>query len=270
MSVMTSGLETMGAGRDGAASRSKYPDQQRGGASQPVTNASPSDPETDSVTADESSRLQILIRIGNSDDSLSQSEWAQFIAEVREIISRFADDITMEAFSIPDAPWQHGGWAFMISADDFIPMRRAISGACGMFRQTSTVMNVLSDNDTILPRYLTKAQLEADLELDNDPFGQRIGAKNVYACDVCMGRIVVVHLDNGVTPMTLGCKAEGCKGTMYSSGYRRAAQTEIPNFVWYRPQSDQGRFDPDPDVHEHIVRGGLLLRPMASDETIPG
>lgn len=48
--------------------------------------------------------------------------------------------------------------------------------------------------------------------------------KNAYYCETCCGYIVVVHVDEGVTPMFLACRVLGdptdpantCKGRMRS------------------------------------------------------
>ena len=89
------------------------------------------------------------------------------------------------------------------------------------------------------------------------------GAHNAYRCDDCRDYTVVIHVDAGVTPMLLACRAtEGCMGRSVSLCY---PDGPIPGFLlpamweWYRPDWQ----DPvmrDPGMREHVSLGGLALR----------
>jgi hypothetical protein len=89
---------------------------------------------------------------------------------------------------------------------------------------------------------------------------------NAYDCKACGGSIVTVDQDEGVTPMTLACRAtEGCRGTSYSRFYR-ADPTLTPTWEWYTPGKRELR-RMSPEMRDHIKRGGLALRKIeeASD-----
>lgn len=88
----------------------------------------------------------ILISIGNSDDKLSQQEWARFIADTRSTITRAIQRAVMlpaaihgEWFSAPDAAWQNANWCIELVEDALIyrQLRRDLRGLCEKYRQDS-------------------------------------------------------------------------------------------------------------------------------------
>jgi hypothetical protein len=90
------------------------------------------------------------------------------------------------------------------------------------------------------------------------------GRHNAYRCDDCGSHTVVVHVDAGVTPMFLGCRATpGCQGRAVSLGY---PEGPIPSHLlpaeweWYRPERGD-RVLRDPAMRSHVEQGGLVLRP---------
>jgi hypothetical protein len=57
----------------------------------------------------------------------------------------------------------------------------------------------------------------------------------------------------------ISCRATlGCHGFMTSSFYR-CDQGRYAEFEWYRPETIEGL---DPATQEHVMKGGLLLRPL--------
>ena len=51
-----------------------------------------------------------MISIGNSDDKLSQAEWARFVMEMRDLLCSSGVQIHGEWFSLSDRPWQNANW----------------------------------------------------------------------------------------------------------------------------------------------------------------
>lgn len=118
------------------------------------------------------------------------------------------------------------------------------------------------------------------------------GEINGWTCETCGKTTYCIHVDDGVTPMFLACRASGrlgdCDGTGRSMMY---PAPPVPDHVvaavrweWYKPESPRRRFDPDtgklytpPDSltaaeREHVDRGGLLLRELtdAGRAVLPG
>lgn len=101
----------------------------------------------------------------------------------------------------------------------------------------------------------------------------KAGDKNAYYCDLCKQYTITIDVDEGVTPMFLGCRAtEGCKGRATSMMYPAepwpdSVPTE-PMFEWFKPvltagQLKRHRREFDPFV-DHVQRGGLDLRPVST------
>ncbi|MEU3455652.1 hypothetical protein ABZ671_18925 [Micromonospora sp. NPDC006766] len=98
------------------------------------------------------------------------------------------------------------------------------------------------------------------------------GRLNAYRCPACRGCTVTVDLDAGVTPAMMGCRAtDDCEGTAFSLGYPlpEAWPANVPTqpaWEWYRPGERQltRLRRKDKDGYDHVVRGGLLLRPYGA------
>ena len=93
------------------------------------------------------------------------------------------------------------------------------------------------------------------------------GERNVYECNACGGRIVVIHTHEGVTPMFLACRAtEACRGQSYSLGYPPSQWIDslgIPaSYAWTLP-SPREFARMDAAMQGHIQQGGLMLAPLA-------
>jgi hypothetical protein len=99
-----------------------------------------------------------------------------------------------------------------------------------------------------------------------------VGKKNAYQCRKCGKYTITVDVDEGVTPMLLGCRADGsleptCEGQAVSMFYPPEpwpddVPTE-PQFEWFRPTGAE--YDAlSPEMKEHVDKGGLDLRVKVS------
>ena len=88
---------------------------------------------------------------------------------------------------------------------------------------------------------------------------------NAYRCDDCGRYTVTIDRDEGVTPMFLGCRADGteggCKGRAVSLGYPKGPRPSwaVPAWEWYKPGPIEMR-GMSPEMRDHVQRGGLALR----------
>lgn len=106
----------------------------------------------------------------------------------------------------------------------------------------------------------------------------RRGEVNGWTCDECGATTYCVHVDDGVTPMFLGCRAtEGCKGTGRSLMY---PSPPVPPHVhaaiqweWYSPDPKEKTelFFRNRATFDHVHKGGLLIRALtdAGREAMP-
>ena len=60
----------------------------------------------------------IVIQIGNSDNKLTQGEWAQFAAMVKDAVAANVRQIHFQGGSDWDAPWQNACWVCEAMPDD--------------------------------------------------------------------------------------------------------------------------------------------------------
>lgn len=105
-----------------------------------------------------------------------------------------------------------------------------------------------------------------------DGKGHRAGEDRAPKC----GRITyAIHVDEGVTPMFLACRAEGvepddaeCKGMgtslMYPSAPPPDDVLDAVAWEWYAPD-DREKKAMDAAVRAHVENGGLLLRQLTDE-----
>jgi hypothetical protein len=94
------------------------------------------------------------------------------------------------------------------------------------------------------------------------------GRKNLYTCDICRGEVVTLDLDEGTTPFMLSCLATPkCQGLMQSSFYQ-CDPLRPHQYEWVKADHLE---EYDPNMQEHIRKGGLVLRRReVALENIPG
>lgn len=89
---------------------------------------------------------------------------------------------------------------------------------------------------------------------------------NGWRCDECGFHTYAIHVDDGVTPMFLTCRAlPSCKGRAVSLMYPAPPAPEhvvkAVAWEWYRPSRKAIR-SMSSSMRDHIERGGLDLRPL--------
>lgn len=96
--------------------------------------------------------------------------------------------------------------------------------------------------------------------------GSKAGEINGWQCGRCDAVTYAIHVDDGVTPMFLGCRAtDGCEGTgaslMYPPPPVPAHVLEAVAWEWFKPT---GRYYRrlSSAMKSHVDQGGLDLRPL--------
>lgn len=84
----------------------------------------------------------VVVQIGNSDNKLSQAEWAEFIAVTREAVKQNAAQIHFEGFSNPTAEWQNACWVFERNTRISRRMWEQFSHVAGLYKQDSIAVTV--------------------------------------------------------------------------------------------------------------------------------
>jgi hypothetical protein len=89
--------------------------------------------------------VTVHIAIGNSDDGLSQREWAKYIDEVDDLVKVVAEVVHGRWYSAPDVPWQNACWAFEMGTGNFADpagwIKERLARVAEMYGQDSIAWN---------------------------------------------------------------------------------------------------------------------------------
>jgi hypothetical protein len=72
--------------------------------------------------------ITVYISIGNSDDQLTQLQWAAYCAEVRERFQEHSGQVYGEWHSLPNAPYQNACFAALFADEDAARLKRQLTG----------------------------------------------------------------------------------------------------------------------------------------------
>lgn len=109
--------------------------------------------------------------------------------------------------------------------------------------------------------------------------GNEAGDKNAYWCERCGLHTVTVNRDPGVTPMWLGCRANGyepgeegaCGGRAQSLMFPDPWPEDVPEeaaWEWFRPKPETIS-EMDPVGWQHFSQGGLGIASVGTGEGDP-
>ena len=95
---------------------------------------------------------------------------------------------------------------------------------------------------------------------------KEIEKRNAYICKKCRTVTLIVHIDEGVTPMFIGCTKTGCSGMAISFMYRVPPPLLVsfngdflPSHEWYKPSKIEASILSEGE-QDHIKKGGLIMR----------
>lgn len=86
--------------------------------------------------------ITVYISIGNSDDQLTQQEWASFVQEVDVAVNVHADQVHGRWLSPSAAPWQNACWCVEVTEDAVSWLRDEVAAARRRWRQDSAAWAV--------------------------------------------------------------------------------------------------------------------------------
>ena len=84
----------------------------------------------------------VTVQIGNSDDKLTQIEWARFITNIRMCLQRNATAIHFSGGSAFDMSWQNACFVFLIQDNYLDDLRERLAYIRQEFRQDSLAFTV--------------------------------------------------------------------------------------------------------------------------------
>lgn len=82
----------------------------------------------------------VTIQIGNSDNKLTQGEWAHFCEYIRGAISQNVYRIYFQGGSDWDAPWQNACWVCEVSPDQVEKLKQELTRWRTAFKQDSVAI----------------------------------------------------------------------------------------------------------------------------------
>jgi hypothetical protein len=79
----------------------------------------------------------VVIQIGNTDDKLSQPEWASFFDQVNRLVEEMTLRVHFAGASDSTRPWQNACWVAEIKTGEATTLERSLEPIRVRFRQDS-------------------------------------------------------------------------------------------------------------------------------------
>lgn len=79
----------------------------------------------------------VYVSIGNSDDKLTQRQWAEFCADVDNAVDSMAHAVHGAWFSLSDSMWQNACWCFEPDKDRIGILKRYLAQTAKRYSQDS-------------------------------------------------------------------------------------------------------------------------------------
>src|SRR5688572_16266722 len=78
-----------------------------------------------------------VVIIGNSDDKLTQGDWAQFVFAVDHQVRKWAGEVFFHGFPPSNYMWQNASWVFSIHSQDIPDLPSFLSTLTQLYEQDS-------------------------------------------------------------------------------------------------------------------------------------
>jgi len=86
-------------------------------------------------------KITLIIQIGNSDDKLTQKEWADFCNNINFTVLKFGD-VHFTGGSKWDAQWQNACWIFNAYKEDIPDIKSLLKMDRERYRQDSIALTI--------------------------------------------------------------------------------------------------------------------------------
>jgi hypothetical protein len=84
----------------------------------------------------------VYVTIGNSDDKLTQQQWAFFCAEVNQRVRTLALEVYGAWYSLPNADFRNACWGMLLDEESFIKLQQDLALSCRAWEQESIAFAV--------------------------------------------------------------------------------------------------------------------------------
>jgi hypothetical protein len=93
--------------------------------------------------------MNIYVSIGNSDDKLSQRDWAEYVDEIRSVLRDSASKVLGEWYSANDSQWQNACFCISIPETAVTATRTRLADIRKRHDQDSVAWSDVSDTQFI-------------------------------------------------------------------------------------------------------------------------
>lgn len=93
--------------------------------------------------------ITVYVSIGNSDDKLTQAEWAMFVGNFRQAMHEHANDVYGEWYSAPGSPYQNACIAIAVAPVRVSLLRAELTELRREMRQDSVAWAVVPTTEFI-------------------------------------------------------------------------------------------------------------------------
>lgn len=93
--------------------------------------------------------VTIYLSIGNSDNNLTQGEWADYCRLIAVTVDRSSLQTHGEWYSLPNSPFQNACWCFETNEQWLPGLRAELRARAGQFRQESISLAIIVSQEFI-------------------------------------------------------------------------------------------------------------------------
>lgn len=93
--------------------------------------------------------VTVYVGIGNSDDKLSQREWSDFCADLRDIADAYAVQFLGEWYSLPNRRWQNAEVAWTMRTADLDGLRQVLTALRRKYQQDSIALAIVQRTEFV-------------------------------------------------------------------------------------------------------------------------
>lgn len=93
----------------------------------------------------------VFICIGNSDDKLTQRDWACYQLDLRMLIQEHAEARHGDWHSFPDSIYQNACWCIEIQENDIPALKKGLRKLAAYYKQNSIAFNECTDTEFVGP-----------------------------------------------------------------------------------------------------------------------
>lgn len=91
----------------------------------------------------------VYVAIGNSDNKLTQAEWAEFVKDTRAALDHYGERTYGVWFSAADVPWQNACICKEVSQREVLKLRAALREIRKHYRQDSVAFVVIDTTELL-------------------------------------------------------------------------------------------------------------------------